>query len=271
MAILSTALVAMARRGNPNYSIYIAQQFHVIDSDDNHPRKPTYNFVDSSFHLITKDTSIRLRFTDTDDGYATNMTNPPDSVRMDFMGVSRRMPPNGTLGSVSVNGIICLDTAAAGPNNSEFPLNFIKGSVAALWADMELRTTGDSSKIFYRLTPDTCYITYYNLALKGTYGKVRTTFQVAFVNSDSSVQINFRSFDGEFCGEPAAKIFQRLATIGCQAPNGQTWTNYLDRGRYHAVSFGSSIYAQDLHDQLAVKFIRVPGNMIRIRAFANPA
>lgn len=273
LAFLAPAIIATARRGNPNYSVYITSQFHVIDSDDDHPRKPAYNFVDTSFwrdKIQNKDKWNRLTFTDIDNGYATIVAGA-DSFTMNFMGVNKRLPPNATNGSVGVNGIICLDTAGAGTNNTEFPVNPVKGAVAALWTDMELRTTGDSSKVFYRVSTDSFYVTYYNLALKGTNGKVRVTLQVSFSAADSTVQINYRNFEGDMCGEPAAKIFQRLASIGCQSPNGQTWTNYLDRGLYFARSYSSSIYAQDLHDQLAIKYIRVPNNMVRVRSFANPA
>lgn len=273
IAVFAATSSAFARRGNPISSVYITSASHIIDSDDNHPLKPTYKFVDTLYwadHLQDKDKWKRVTFTNTDDGYG-NLGTVTDSFQMNFMGNNRRMPPDGILGSIGVNGVVCIDTAAAGPNNSAFGIGPIRGAVAALWTDMELRTTGDSSKVFYRTRADSCYITYYNLALKGTHGKVRATFQIVFATPDSSVQINYRSFDGEYCGEPAAKIFQRLATIGAQSPNSQTWTNYLDRGLYYAVSFGSSLYAQDLHNQLAVKFLRMPDNRIRLRSIANPA
>ena len=69
--------------------------------------------------------------------------------------------------------------------------------VCPLWANLELRTAGDSSKIFYRLTPDTFFVSYYNMALKGTNGRIRATFQMTFTRLDSALTINYRSFDSD--------------------------------------------------------------------------
>src|SRR5579872_2513433 len=45
---------------------------------------------------------------------------------------------------------------------------------------------------------------------------------------------------------------------------------YFDRGTYYAISSGSQLYAQPFHTSLAVKFLRVIPNFVRIRSINTP-
>jgi hypothetical protein len=265
-----------ARRGNPvNAGTNTApqKQFYIIDSDDDDPRAPTYFFVDTlydptNWHRVTG-------FTNNDDGYA--QTTALDSFTYVHMDLNQmRLPPR----YISTNGLVKLtmDSVAnygfgnpiTSPNNTSMPVIGDGAIICPLWADMEFRTTGDSSKVFYRMTADSCFVTYYNLALKGTGGKVLSTFQIAFTKKDSSIQFNYRSFDGAFNSTPADTVFMNEATIGVQNYSNVYATMYLDRGTYYAISTGSQLYAQALHNGLAVKFFRVIPNIIRMRSIDNP-
>src|SRR5690349_5367332 len=164
---------AEARRGGPNVSTLITRQLLVVDSDDDHVLKPTYYWVDTLFWLdkighggppTNRDKPQRIDFTNPDEGFSKFYV-PNDSFTHYFMGTPERIPPR----AIGVNGVICIDTPIVQANNHEPPLYdpvnprdtfpaAAFGVVAPLWADMELRTTGDSSKVFYRATRDTCYI-----------------------------------------------------------------------------------------------------------------
>lgn len=262
---------AKARRGNPVFHNAPTSQFYIIDSDDDEPRAPSYKFLDTLFdpthwHRVTG-------FTNNDDGYAE--VTATDSILYQHSNTLLRLPPR----YMSTNGLMKLtrDTfflnPVSSPNNGPMPAGFLslyEAIVCPLWADMEFRTAGDSSKVFYRMTTDSCFVTYYNLSLKGTNGQVRATFQVAFCRTDSSITFHYRSFDGSFNGTPAATVFQNEATIGVQ--NSQTIyaSMYLDRGTYYAQSYSLPQYAQPLHTSLAVKFIRVIPNNIRTKSIDFP-
>src|SRR6185312_13656017 len=141
--------------------------------------------------------------------------------------------------------------------------------MAPLWGDWELRTTGDSTKMFIRAVNDTFYISVYNLAYKGTSGNIRATFQIVWSRLDSSVTYEYKSFDGSYQGMSAAQFIQNSVTIGLQ-DNLSVWgTTYLDRGTYNATS-ASSLYAQNLHNGLAVKFLRRMDNTVRIKSINTP-
>lgn len=265
---------AHARRGNPNYSGLFTFQLHVFDSDDDDTlHRPVYKFIDTTFWgdhnpQTLFDKPRRLNFPSSDDAWLLGgPTSNRDTFLFSFIGTSVRSLLSR--GGISSNGIFCFDTALASPQNHAFPDPPLKACLAALWCDLELRP-GDTSKAFIRNTVDSVYYTFYNFGLKGTNGKVRVTFQVVFNDWDSSVNIHYKSFDGEFCGEPAAKIFQRLATIGCQSSNGQSWTHYLDRGVYYATN-PNPAYAKDLHNGLAVRFMNMVGyNRIGLRSISSP-
>lgn len=255
---------SVARRGNPVVRSYGASaQLYLVDSDDNHAWTPTYRFVDT-----TVGTWVRLTgFTNLDNGYKRINPPPTDSFTMTFMGQAITLPPQ----YISANGHIGFDTFFVDPNNTLLPVDIGLGYrhfAAPLWADLEFRAFGDSSNVYYRMTTDTCYVTYYNAFLKGTNGKVRATFQVVFCRNDSSVTFMYKSFDGDICGVPAAKIFQDAVTIGCTSY--EFATNYLYKGTYYAKSYGSSIYAKDLHNSLAVSFNKADFNQCRVVTVTDP-
>ncbi len=258
--------LSFARRGNPANANSPTLQFFIVDSDDNHPRTPTYNFVDTAYDAA-KWRRVSTFVNGTDNGWA--IVTSPDSIRFNYMGTSVLLPPK----YIGANGYVSFDTGNTATQNIKLPTGLMfdyRSLVAGLWSDMELRTTGDTSKVFYRMTTDSCYVTFYNLFLKNTLGKVSATFQIAFANADSSVTINYRSFNGSMSGVPAAKIFQEQATIGVQSFNGTSGATYLDRGIYYARSYSSSIYALDLHTNLAVKFMREIDNYIAANAITYP-
>jgi len=282
-ALILAASPVQARRGNPvNAATLLSpkNQYYIIDSDEtDDPTAPTYRFVDTLYdtthwHRVTN-------FTNNDDGYG-EIGYAYDSILFTYMDVpSLRLPPR----YISTNGMLklTLDSNVAlgfgapitSPTNGPLPTvgaNGITGAlVCPLWADMEFRTTGDSSKVFYRMTADSCYVTYYNLFLKGSNGGLRATFQIVFSKRDSSITFHYRSFDGTYNNTiPAAQIFQDQATIGVQNNRNTDGSMYLDRGTYYAISSGSQLYAKPLHAGLAVRFERVIPNRIRMRSIDTP-
>ena len=198
---------SFARRGNP---VPIQQgprsQFYLVDSDDNHPQTPVYKFVDTTFG-----TWVRLTgFTNLDNGYKQVFPPPADSFEFNFSDQLVNLPPR----YFSVNGHVSFDTFFTAINNDLPPVDVdsnYRSFAAPLWADLEFRAFGDSSNVYYRMTADTCYVSYFNAFLKGTNGKVRVTFQIVFSRLDSTVTFMYKSFDGEICGTPAAKQFQETS------------------------------------------------------------
>ncbi|MBS1904731.1 MAG: T9SS type A sorting domain-containing protein [Bacteroidetes bacterium] len=253
----------MARRGNPAPTSNPGSQIYCIDSDDDDSRAPGYFFVDTTYDANNWH-RVNTLVSGTDDGYVETIAT--DSITFNHFNRFLRLPPR----YITTNGLmkLTIDTFMMGADlsaaNAAMPINFNNGGheaiVCPMWGDLEFRTTGDSSKVFYRMTTDSCYVTYYNLFLKGTNGQARVTCQVAFSRTDSSMQFNYRSFDGSFAGVPAAMLFQQTCTIGSQNYQSVYGTTYLDRGTYYAKSYSSAIYAKDLHNQLAVKFIRFANN-----------
>ncbi|MEP7233821.1 MAG: hypothetical protein ABI778_00870, partial [Ignavibacteriota bacterium] len=283
-ALLLTSLTpALARRGNPTGVPDVntfKDQYYLIDSDDDgtDSRQPTYKFVDTLYdaahwHRVTgfKDLNGNAN---TDDGFAETFAT--DSILFQHFNYSMRLPPQ----HIATNGLVKLanngsfQSPIITPLNQAMPAGFIdtfQAIVCPLWGDMEFRTAGDSTKVFYRMTTDSCYVTYYNLALKGTNGNVRATYQIVFAKADSSITFNYRSFDGSYNGTPAAQVFQNEVTIGVQNHQTIYATMYLDRGTYYAKSASSAAYAKPLHTSLAVKFIRVIPNLIQMKSIDVPA
>ncbi len=271
LVLIVAARTVDARRGNPAANNSPKYQYYLVDSDDNDPRAPTFKFVDtlygSNWHRVTG-------FASNDDA-SGEVAIATDSFVITYENNNRRLPPR----FYSTNGLIKLtiDTfdvqAVNSAANTLLPAGVFSGYdaiICPLWGDMEFRTTGDSSKVFYRMTTDSCYVTYYNLFLKGTNGLVRATFQVAFAKADSSITFNYKSFDGAYNGLTSAEMFQKYATIGLQNAQSVYGTTYLDRGTYYAKSYSSALYAQNLHNSLAIRFLRVIPNFFRSTTVANP-
>jgi hypothetical protein len=286
-ALFFFVVPAQARKGNPaNAGTNTApkSQYYLIDSDEDgvDARQPSYKFVDTLYdpthwYRVTN-------FTNTDDGYAEITPHiisigVTDSINFVYMDQVLRLPPR----YIGTNGVMKLtkDTLTVfgygspitTPTNGPIPTgsaNPLGAMIAPLWGDMELRTAGDSSKVFWRMTTDSCYVTYYNLALKGSNGTIRATFQVVFCNTDSTITFNYKSFDGAYNATPADTVMMNEATIGVQNYRSTYGTMYLDRGTYYAVSYGSQLYAKGLHAGLAVKFIRVTNQAIRMVSIDDP-
>ncbi|HYM19883.1 MAG TPA: T9SS type A sorting domain-containing protein [Candidatus Kapabacteria bacterium] len=263
-----------ARRGNPASNSNPGYQYYIVDSDDNDPRAPSYKFVDTTYGANWHRLATLAGGTN-DDGYF-EVASAADSIVLPWYNYQLRFPPR----YISTNGLIkiTIDTFFTGgdvsANNIPLPADPTIGHTAMacpMWGDLEFRTTGDSSKVFYRMTTDTCYVTYYNAFLKGTNGQCRATFQVVFARGDSSATFNYRSFDGSFAGVQAALLFEKLCTIGVQNHQSIWGSTYLYNGDYYAKSYSSNIYAQDLHNQLSVKFLReTKSNFIRLNSIDWP-
>ncbi|MEI8133669.1 MAG: T9SS type A sorting domain-containing protein [bacterium] len=273
---------AFARRGNPDNpgkNTAPKMQYYLIDSDQtDDTNAPTYAFVDTltdaaNWHRIKN-------FTNNDDGFGEAIY-APDSLLFVYMDAgSLRLPPryistNGMMKlTLDSNAVLGFGAPVTTPTNGPIPTtgaNPLGPVICPLWGDMEFRTAGDSTKVFYRMTSDACYVTYYNLALKGSNGQVRATFQTVFSLKDSSITFNYKTFDGNFNGTPADSVFMNECTIGVQNYRSIYGTMYLDRGTYYAISTGSQTYAKNLRAGLAVKFMRVIPHLIRMRSIDNPA
>lgn len=269
---LFCAKSAFARRGNPIANSNARIQYYIVDSDDDLASKPSYFFLDTTFGSWTRVTG----FTHPDTGYARIVA--PSPITFSFYDQVVDLPPR----YVHANGFVTFDSVAPATIQDTLFQRLGKAANAALpqslfsmlcplWADLELRATGDSSKVFYRVTTDSCYVSFYNMALKGSNGRIRATFQIIFARSDSSITMQYRSFDGSIDGVSAASIFQRLATIGVQDTLGRNATNYLDRNAYYAFSRAAnpSQYEANLHNGLAVKFRRFK-NYLTLKEIVSP-
>ncbi len=253
------------RRGNPTLS-QPHYQYYIVDSDDSGALVPTYNFVDTTYG-----TWQRLTNWPNNDNSCDSVPTGYDSIgylyfsyiieilsRSVYVGFdSLTNTPIYSPGAwVSTNGTICPLGADSSPLNVAMPSTLIgKDLVAPLWADWELRTAGDSTKIFVRCANDSFYVSFYNLGLKGTNGRVRATFQAAFSTTDSSITFNYRSFDGSWQGVPATELIQQVSTIGLTDWSGDA-AMYLHKGYYFANS-PTPKYDLSLHNGLSIRFLRM--------------
>lgn len=260
-----------ARRGNPVYYTSSSVQYYTLDSDDNHAQKPTYRFLDTTFGSWTRVTG----FGNPDSGYVRIFPNGT-TFSMNYYGRQITLPPryvhvNGFVSHDSIPPFTPIDTGFrvfSGAKNITLPVSLFAANFP-LWADLDLRS--DTSKIYYRTVSDTCYVSFYNMGMKGTNGRIRATFQIVYARPDSSITFHYRSFDGNIDGDSAERIFERSATVGIQDSNTGYASMYLDRGAYHARSFAGSQYEKSLHDGLAVKFMQVPKNTVRVVTIDNPS
>ena len=262
------------RRGNPTPN-FSRSEFYVIDSDDESPQKPTYKFLDTSFGTWVRVTG----FSNNDDGWA-RVSNTVDSILMPYYIVNTYVlqPPvsdgsgHMTAGSsISTNGTICLYGLDSSAANQQLPI-IGNGAdlVAPLWADWELIPSGaNRTNIYVRpVSPDSFYVSFYNLGLKGTSGQIRATFQTVFCRADTSITFEYKSFDGVLNGIPAAQIIQQVATIGLMHRFLDLGVTYLNKGYYYATS--TTGHAQNLHNSLAVKFLRQNNDAFQIDNITFP-
>jgi hypothetical protein len=266
------------RRGNPT-TTNPRYAFYIVDSDDSSAWTPTYNFVDTTY-------GSWMRMTNWPNSDNSCDTVPITYDSINFLYFDENVwvleppytftppppaPPTTTLGGfVSTNGTICFSGPDSSQVNLALPSSFVSEDlIAPLWADWELRTTGDSSKVFVRVTSDSFYVSFYNLALKGTNGQVRATFQVVFSASDSSITFTYRSFDGSFAGVPAAQLIQQIATIGVADRSGDA-AMYLHKGYYFA-SNPIAKYNQSLHNHLVIRFLKMGADAFLISNISVPS
>lgn len=268
--LMSLVSSGIARRGNPSTYVSSTIQYYLIDSDDNHAQKPTYQFLDTTFGAWTRVTGL----SNPDSGYI-RVFPVGTTFTMKYFSRQITLPPR----YIHVNGFVTHDSVApmtandtvfrslSSSENEALPFSPFTAHFP-LWSNLELRS--DTSKVYYRTVSDTCYVSFYNMALKGTHGKIRATFQIVFARLDSSITFQYRSFDGNVDGDSAERIFERTATIGLQDSITGYATTYLDRGSFYARSFIGSQYEKPLHDGLAVKFLQDPRNIVRLVSIDNP-
>src|SRR5579872_5692988 len=109
-SFIFTVSPALARRGNPvNAATNTSpkSQYYILDSDDNDPRSPVYNFVDTLYdaahwHRVTGFTP------NLDDGYGQPAIGTTDSINFIYMDETLRIPPR----YITTNGLLkmALDT-----------------------------------------------------------------------------------------------------------------------------------------------------------------
>jgi hypothetical protein len=279
LLITATSLDAQTtfRRGNGN-PYAPRYEFNVVDNFDNSPLAPTYSWADTTYGTWTRVTG----WSNNDDGVAT-LPMTYDSINFLYFNqyvwvLQPAHPFTDPLGntfilpgtSLSTNASICLLGRDSSPVNT--PLASLVGTnlVAPLWADWELRSTGDSSKVYVHVAaPDSFYVSYYNLGLKGTNGKVRATFQVLFCAADSSITFRYKSFDGSWNGVPAAALIQRTATIGLFEYYDNLAVLYLHKGNYFATG-STTAYNQPLQNGLAVRFFHTTQEAFEITTVTMP-
>jgi hypothetical protein len=276
---VATNLLAQSgyRRGNPTPTDPL-YEFYIVDSDDSTSLAPTYHFVDTTYGSWLRMTNwpgtdnscdtVPITYDSIDFLYfpeSIEILQPPHTITLPPPAM-----PFTTLGCfVSTNGTICLSGPDSSPVNMALPSSLVSQDlIAPLWADWELRTTGDSSKVFVRVTSDSFYISFYNLGLKGTNGQVRATFQVAFATTDSSITFIYKSFDGSFAGVSSAALVQQVATIGLADRLGDA-AMYLHKGYYFASS-PTPRFNRPLHNQLAIRFSRMVADAFLITNVSMP-
>ncbi len=262
------------RRGTPTPG-FPRSQFYVVDSDDESPYKPTFKFIDTTFV-----TWIRVTGFPASDTSSSRIGATVDTVLMPYYlsSIWLLQPPfadpmgHMTPGSsISTSGTICFSGIDSSSNNQPMPVaSALMDLVAPLWGDFELIQSGSNrTNIYVRpVSPDSFYVSFYNLGLKGTNGQIRATFQVVFRAVDSSITFEYKSFDGTLNGVPAAQILQQSVTIGVMGRFLNMGTMYLHKGYYYATS--STGHAQSLHNGLAVKFFRMDKDAFQITGISFP-
>ena len=181
------------------------------------------------------------------------------------------------------------------PDNRPFPVASLRSVLAPMWDDLELSQLGDAGipddygRVYWRLAENAnkLVIYYVRVSMPGDVIKnipvvnhqhrlsegyegtgdrqIRTNFQVVLDRRDSSVQFNYRRFDGEFLDPeqgifriPSAALFRANATIGIQSHN-REYTNYLfsfpqGEGGVPGAVYVNGVAEETPHPALAIQF-----------------
>ena len=274
---LSSVIKAQSsdRRGEPNV---LSTGYYVVDSDDDAPEpwRPNYFFVDTNYNPTEwrRIASGPQQFAPPgwyfqNPKYGMNFPSM-DTTNEAFAGPiymnlghaysfyggnydSIYVSSNGFVGfgpwSVATNGIATNPDYARG-NNVDLkssPGSAPKAAIFALWADLDLRAFGDTSRVYFRTSTslDTFMVNYYMVRLRpGTPNSFSPQsftsrgadkiyvrkMQVVLANTDSSIQINYGSFTGSINGFPpvlAWRLFQNNSAIGLVNETGTQSTSVL--------------------------------------------
>jgi hypothetical protein len=250
------------RRGEPNV---LSTGYYVVDSDDDAspPWRPNYFFVDTSYQPVTWTRIANGARQFAPPGrFFYNPWQWNDIANMDTAdnAIAGPMPIGFTYNFygvdydsvyISTNGFIgfrpyaeAIGTSAVDPtsymarDNKDFKPggSFSSGPraiIAALWADLDVRTKNDTSRVYVRtsLSLDTFMVNYYNFRLRpgspnvfspsftasGADRLMIRKFQIVLARTDSSVQINYGPFSGAINSFPpvlAWRVFQNNVSIG---------------------------------------------------------
>ncbi len=311
-----------ARRGEPNV---LSTGYYVVDSDDNAPTpwRPNYFFVDTNYHAFEWRRVISgPRQFSAPGTYFFNPSYGNNFATMDTANEAMAGPFALNMGHswnyynsnydsvyISSNGFIGFGTYAQASAGT--PPAYCKGTpvdllnsassappaiIAALWADLDIRALGDSSRVYYRTatTLDTFMVNYYNFRLRPSSPNISSPaswtsgggdrifikkFQIVLANSDSSIQFNYGPFSGSINNFPpvlAWRVFENSAAIGLVNGNGTQSTSVLYHTgggvRWDAVNPGCKSCNKDFKQQgqYALKFRRWH-NIVRAIKVTSPA
>ncbi len=264
------------RRGEPNV---LSTGYYVVDSDDNAPLpwRPNYFFVDTSYQPTTwtRIGSGSRQFYPP--GYffydPTQLLNPAGMDTADN-AIAGPLPIgftynfyNGNYDSIIIgsNGIVGFNTTALSSYQARTAQNLTSAGgiaasphamIAGLWADLDIRANGDSSRVYVRTSPslDTFMINFYNFRLRpgspNSFSPQSFTsagadriyvkkFQIIITRQDSSVQVNYGPFSGAINSFPpilAWRLFQNNVSIGLTNETGTQATSVLHQNTWDAVN-----------------------------------
>lgn len=280
---------AFARRGEPNV---LATGYYAVDSEDDAPEpwKVRYSFVDTTYQpsswirIQSGPNQRRTRagnyyFWRPDQAGNPNMDTTNDCLAgpipigfaFNFFGKnydSITISSNGYIGFLGSALGYALQTTPAGklPMYAErndaadfnaYPSYGPKAIIAAAFADLDLITGHDSTKVFVRQSPahDTFYVSFYNVRIRpsapnyilagwGNDKLYLERLQIVLTRDDYGVTINYGSFLGALRSLPiasSARMFQRNATIGVLNESATQYTSFLAgthlmNGRYDATA-----------------------------------
>jgi hypothetical protein len=290
------------RRGEPNI---LSTGYYVVDSDDDAPLpwRPNYFFVDTNYQPATWTrigTGPRQFYAP--GRYFYNPLNLQNPNQMDTTDNAMAGPIpigfnfnfyHGNYDSLYISSNGFVGFRPYGEATGGTPPSYTRGDaqnlqtgfanapraiIAALWADLDMRATGDSTRVYVRTSPslDTCMINFYNFRLRpgspNNFSPSSTTssgadrifikkFQVVFTRQDSSVQINYGAFSGAINNFPpilAWRLFQNNIAVGVTDETGGQATSVIFKNTWHAINQGCPNCNKNFRQsgQWAVKFKR---------------